>query len=331
MVKSKTAGGKAVKSKTVSSKTGKSKSARGRTAKDTTAESKTRRARTRKKSRVREPADLKAHIKKALELGDNLDTSRIYRMAKYLFDPQIMYGERIDTDRPSLFVANHGLFGFEGGIIPSVVHEYTGKLPRLLTDSDVMLTRFQDTFMNLGMVLANRKVCSALMKAGESILVFPGGAREGVKRRGEQYKLFWEGRTGFVSMAIEQGFTITPVAAVGPDDMWDIRWDSDELVDTPVAWLSQRFFPDSYDPELLAPIPKGLFGTLLPRPERFFIAFGEPFDTCPYRGRESDTAVVNDIKQTLQTQLEELIKEALLERIRRRGDMHWLRRMLLKR
>jgi hypothetical protein len=137
---------------------------------------------------------------------------------------------RIDTQRPGLFVGTTEYMALRGGFLPSAIREHTGMMPRLLTHSDVMLSRFEDSLMNMGMVLANREVCRALMAAGESILVFQGGAREGAKRRGEQYQLFGEGRTGFVRMALEHGFTITPVTTVGPDEMCDIRWDSNSSI-----------------------------------------------------------------------------------------------------
>jgi len=285
---------------------------------------------TSKPSRAREPEDLQAHIDKALALRGKVDTSRMYEMMQFCFDPQLLHLERVDTKRPSIFVANHSMYGVDGGLIPTVIREHTGMLPRLLTDADLMLSRFQDSLMDLGLVLANRKVCAALMEAGESILVFPGGAREGITRRGEQYKLIWNNRTGFVQMAIEHGFTITPVASVGPDEMWDVRWDHSDLSGTWVETLFKRYFPESYDPELLPSIPSGMFGSLIPRPERFYIAFGEPLDTRPYAGKQNNKAVLKKIQQTVKKQLEDLIKETLLERAQRRGEMHWFRRLLTK-
>ncbi len=283
-----------------------------------------------KPSRAREPENLQAHIEKALALRGKAGGQRIYKTARFLFDPQLLHIDRIDTRRPSLFVANHGTYGWEGGILPSVIREHTGMLPRLLADGFMMSGRLEEPLMSLGLVMANRKVCAALMEAGESILVYPGGAREGAKARGDQYKLLWEGRTGFVRMAMEHGFTITPVATIGPDDMWDFRWDKNDLKDSWVASLLKRYFPDDYDPELLPPIPSGLLGTIIPRPERFYIAFGKPYDTRRFKGKQGDTRTVNRIKETVQTQLEELLKETLLVRAQRRHEMHWLRRRLTR-
>jgi len=285
---------------------------------------------TSKPSRAREPENLQAHIDKALALRGKAGAQRIYKALRFLFDPQLLHIDRVDTKRPSLFVGNHGTYGWEGGLLPSVIREHTGMLPRLLTDAFTMTGRLEDPLMSLGMVMANRKVCSALMEAGESILVYPGGAREGAKCRGDQYKLLWEGRTGFVRMAIEHGFTITPVATVGPDEMWDLRWDKNDLKDTWVATLLKRVFPDDYDPELLPPIPSGLLGTIVPRPERFYIAFGKPYDTRRFAGKERDARTVKRIKETVQARLEELLKETLLVRTQRRHEMHWLRRRLTR-
>ena len=285
---------------------------------------------TNKPSRAREPEDLQAHIDKALALRDTAGSSRIYKIAKFMFDPQVLHIDRIDTDRPSLFVANHGPYGVEGALIPSLVHEHTGMFPRLMGDSSMMNGPLGDSVMKLGLVLANRKVCGALMDAGESLLLYPGGTREGAKARGDQYRLLWDGRTGFVRMAIEHGFTITPVASVGPDEMWDFRADKNDMRDTWVASLLERLSPENYDPEILPPIPSGLFGTIIPRPERFYIAFGKPYDTRRFAGKGNDKRTLNRIKNAVQKELEGLIAEALVVRAQRRHEMHWLRRRLTR-
>jgi hypothetical protein len=58
----------------------------------------------------------------------------------------------------------------------------------------------------------------ALLAAGETTLLFPGGAREAFKRRGEEYTLIWPERSEFVRMAARFGATIVPFSAVGADE-----------------------------------------------------------------------------------------------------------------
>ncbi|MGE5441823.1 MAG: hypothetical protein ACM3Q0_02020, partial [Bacteroidota bacterium] len=60
------------------------------------------------------------------------------------------------------------------------------------------------------------------------IVVFPGGGREVARRKGEQYKLIWKARTGFVRMAIRYGYPVVPFAQVGADDAFDILVDAGE-------------------------------------------------------------------------------------------------------
>ena len=55
-----------------------------------------------------------------------------------------------------------------------------------------------------GMVRGTRDNVRALMRSRQTILVFPGGAREVNKRRGQQYQLLWRERIGFARLALEQ-------------------------------------------------------------------------------------------------------------------------------
>ncbi len=73
-----------------------------------------------------------------------------------------------------------------------------------------------------GAVLGTRANCAALMRSGAHILVFPGGAREVFKHKGEAYQLIWKERYGFVRLAIEHGYTITPYATAGAEEAFDV-------------------------------------------------------------------------------------------------------------
>ena len=283
-------------------------------------------------NKYREPENLQEHIDKALAMNNlaKTDSHLVYKILKAYFDPQLIGLENIDKDKPSLFAGNHCMWGFEGGFVPSAIHAETGMMPRLLTDGNMIMTPLEDTLIKLGQVLAHPKVCSALMEAGQSIMVFPGGALEGAKKRGEQYKLMWENRLGFVRMAIQHGFSITPFATIGPDEMWDVRWDSDDIDNNVIGKLLNWIDSDRYDPKIIPIFPKGLAGSLIPRPERFYIAFGKPVDLSQYAGMEGDKNILLTIKNDVEAQLNELIKDTLVERSRRRDEMHWLRKRLTR-
>jgi len=50
------------------------------------------------------------------------------------------------------------------------------------------------------------------------VFLFPGGAREALKRKDERYTLIWPEKSEFVRMAARLGATIVPFAAVGAED-----------------------------------------------------------------------------------------------------------------
>ena len=116
------------------------------------------------------------------------------------------------------------------------------------------------------------------MRAGESILVFPGGGREVFKHKGEKYRLIWKERMGFARLAIEHGYPIVPLAAVGAEECYDILVDSDELLHTPIGPLLERIAPR---PDEIPPLVRGIGP--LPRPRALLL---------PLRRADRDTRAV---------------------------------------
>ena len=58
------------------------------------------------------------------------------------------------------------------------------------------------------------------LSSGESVLIFPGGARE---LHGEPNRLRWNGRDGFARLAIEAQVPIVPFAIIGADRQHPVR------------------------------------------------------------------------------------------------------------
>ena len=55
------------------------------------------------------------------------------------------------------------------------------------------------------------------------------------KKKGEQYKLLWKEDTDFVRLAMRFGCTIVPFAALGVDDAFDVAFDSDDILASPLG------------------------------------------------------------------------------------------------
>ncbi len=67
---------------------------------------------------------------------------------------------------------------------------------------------------HFGIIDTSEESCLAVLERGEQLLVTPGGMREAQPKR-DFYRLRWEGRYGFVRLALRTGTPIVPLAIVG--------------------------------------------------------------------------------------------------------------------
>ncbi len=240
--------------------------------------------------------------------------------ARLLLEPWRMltspcfYGvNRVPRDRPVMLVGNHTLMGLLD--VPLMVlgfHERTGVLPRALGDHlHFQIPLWRTLLTRFGAVDGTRANCEALMRAGDSILVFPGGAREVFKHKGERYHLLWKHRVGFAALAIAHRYPIVPFAAVGAEECFDILVDSDEMRRSAIGPLLEWLTPRADE---LPPLVNGL--GLVPRPQRFYFRFGDPIETAPWVGRGDDQEACLELRSAVAEAIEHGI--AALRRSRRR-------------
>jgi 1-acyl-sn-glycerol-3-phosphate acyltransferase len=150
------------------------------------------------------------------------------------------------------------------------------------------------------------------MRRGEHILVFPGGAREVFKHKGEAYRLIWKERYGFVQLAVRHGYSITPYATVGAEEAFDVLLDSRDYMATPLGrYLERRGIADRYlrGGEEFPPVVRGLGLTPIPRPEKLYFSIGKPIETARYEGRADDPALLRRLRSRVARALEQLIAE----------------------
>ncbi|PSS19093.1 Acyltransferase-like protein [Actinidia chinensis var. chinensis] len=129
-----------------------------------------------------------------------------------------------------------------------------------------------------------------LLSTKSHILLYPGGAREALHRKGETYKLFWPDQPEFVRMAARFGATIVPFGVIGEDDMAELVVDYNDLMRIPV--LNDYIRKSNQESTKLRTEMDGeianqdfYFPGLLPKiPGRFYYMFGKPIQT---KGRES--------------------------------------------
>ncbi len=146
-----------------------------------------------------------------------------------------------------------------------------------------------------------------LMHANETILVFPGGGREIAKFKGEEYQLNWSGRAGFARIAAENDYPIVPVGLVGGDDVYKSMFTRDSLAGRLIRTVSTRLSGNS---DMAMPVMRGVGPTLIPRPQRMYLRFGQPIETTRPRGASAD-AWVASVKERTQASLEKILQELL--------------------
>ncbi|KAG8045433.1 hypothetical protein GUJ93_ZPchr0008g13587 [Zizania palustris] len=80
-----------------------------------------------------------------------------------------------------------------------------------------------------------------LFDRDEFVLLYPGGIREALHRKDEQYQLFWPDQPEFVRMAAQFGVTVVPFGCVGEDDFLEMIVDYNDQKNIPYLreWIEQ--------------------------------------------------------------------------------------------
>jgi 1-acyl-sn-glycerol-3-phosphate acyltransferase len=221
--------------------------------------------------------------------------------------PWVSGSADLPEDGRFLLVGNHTRGGGEVFLIPFFVQEAIGTRVRPLADKQFARMRGlqADLVSAYGAVVGTPEATRDLMRDGETILVFPGGAREVGKFKGEEYTLRWENRFGFARLAVEHGYPIVTAALVGGDDVYAAMVRRDSLLGRATEWGSHRLSGRS---DMVMPPMRGIGPTLVPRPRRMYLAFGQSIDTTTPRG-VADEEWATQIKQRVERELAESLSE----------------------
>lgn len=237
---------------------------------------------------------------------------RLLAPSRAWFDPVCFGLKAFDLKRPALFVGNHGLFSIDAPLMLAALYREHGVLVRALGDHlHFRLPVWGPMVRRFGGVEGTPANCSELMQRGESILVFPGGAREVMRRKTDGYDLVWKQRTGFARLAIQHGYDIIPFAAVGANETYRILLDADEMrASRPWRWLDRHLDLDrrSRQGDMLSPLVRGVGPTLLPRPQRFYYAFGERITTAPLRSEHPDSDTLWGVRRQTERAIGDLTR-----------------------
>ncbi|GJX51369.1 acyltransferase-like protein, chloroplastic [Tanacetum coccineum] len=206
----------------------------------------------------------------------------------------------IPSEGPVLFVGYHMMLGLElapliariyserGILVRGVAHPLMfkklkeGKLPDLSS---------YDTHRIMGAVPVSPTNLFKLFKTKSHILLYPGGMREALHRKGEEYKLFWPEQSEFVRMAARFGAKIVPFGVVGEDDIGELVFDYEDQMKIPylrnfiqeiteeAIQLRSNTDGEVANQDVHLPVMRPKL------PGRFYYLFGKPIET---QGRQQE-------------------------------------------
>ena len=175
---------------------------------------------------------------KTLHIQHNSKLIRLISMLqRYYFKPTFLGTENIVANKPAMYVANHTIYGVLDSpiIIDYLYNQHNIAVVSMADHMHFHVPVWKEVVKRVGGVDGVQEYAREAMQQGYSILVFPGGGREVIKRKGEAYQLMWKQRYGFLKLAQEFNYDIAPFVALGGDEVFDLGFDVNVL-------LKQKWF-----------------------------------------------------------------------------------------
>ncbi|KAL9246059.1 hypothetical protein vseg_019641 [Gypsophila vaccaria] len=244
-------------------------------------------------------------------------------MLSTLEDGTIVKGlQGIPSEGPTLYVGYHMLLGFELAplimriltekniLVRGIAHpmlffrQAEGKLPEISSF---------DFIRSMGAVPVSGTNLFKLLASKSHVLLYPGGMREALHRKGEEYQLFWPEQSEFVRMAARFGAKIVPFGAVGEDDIGKVVFDYNDLNRIPyfkaeMEELTKEAMQLRTDiTGEVANQQVHLPGILPQVPGRLYYLFGKPIETEGRRDELKDRQKAQEVYMEVKSEVEKCL------------------------
>ena len=242
------------------------------------------------------------------------------------FDAEVRGLERIPEGK-ALYVANHngGMATPDTWVIFGQIYARWGLegLPYGLGhDLPMRIPGVGKVLGRLGGVRASHDNARRLFERGRKVLVYPGGDVEAMRAWRDRDRILFDGRRGYVRLALRHGVPVLPVVAAGAHEgvmiLDDGRWIARAIGAN--RWARMKVFP------IALSVPFGLtIGPLLPHlplPTRILSEILEPI-TFERSGETaaSDDDYVAECAHRIESAMQEALTRLAKERSCGRGSM----------
>jgi 1-acyl-sn-glycerol-3-phosphate acyltransferase len=236
---------------------------------------------------------------------------------KRYFRSEVRGLENVPSAGGALVVSNHsgGLFAMDLPIFAVGFYEKFGYDRPIYTLSHDMLFNGPTAgfFMRTGFIRANPENAAQALRSGGLVVVFPGGDYDVYRPTVWENVVDFDGRTGYVTTAIEAGVPIVPTVAIGGQES--------QLFLSRGTWLAERLGPLARAARTkILPIsfgfPFGLSVVIppnIPLPTKIVMQVLEPIDIAAQFGDEPDVAEVDEyVRSVMQRALDRLGRQRRL-------------------
>ncbi|XP_061945218.1 phytyl ester synthase 1, chloroplastic-like [Populus nigra] len=178
---------------------------------------------------------------------------------------------------------------------------------------------YADWIRVMGTVAGTASNLFKLLSTKSHVVLYPGGARESLHNKGEEYKLFWPDQQEFVRTAARFGATIVPFGTVGEDDLTHLVLDYHDMMKIPI--VSDYIREVNSKATRIRDNSKGevanqqvyIPGVLPKLPGRFYYLFGKPIKTKGMedmlRDRENANQLYLHVKSEVENNIAYLLKK----------------------
>ena len=141
-------------------------------------------------------------------------------IARHYFSLRVRGLENLPAEGPALIVGNHngGVMMMDSFFTALAIRDHLG-VERELNALGHDLLAADDTMRRilnqLGVIRANPDTAAESLRAGRLLLVYPASDKDSWRPWGERDKIYLEGRTGFVRLALREGVPIIPLVTAG--------------------------------------------------------------------------------------------------------------------